>query len=88
MHALHLRDLFLEGGYILCRHIFHDQDGARRIVKGLVKHLLALDRVEIVWQIGEDIVIDICVNIADCAWYQQQKSNYKNELCVMRQPAR
>ena len=75
-----LLDLLQQSVGVLRRHILHNEHGGGRHVEGFLQQGFALGGIQVLRQIGEDIIIDAGKGSAQNAGDQQQRGDQNDQL--------
>ena len=62
---IHLLDLLLQVRYLLLRHAFHDAHGKGAGPEFVDQDVLSHHGIDVLWQIGQKVVVDLCMQVAD-----------------------
>ena len=80
---LHLRNLFLQRGYVLSGHVLQNDQRKRALVEFRQQLVLADHRVHVLGQIIQHVVIDAGIYHAQHGRNQQHQRQNKNEHAVL-----
>ena len=82
-NAVYLCKFFPHFRYVLVVHAFHDDHGVSAFAEFILKDLLPNHGVDVIRQVGQDIVVDPGCRITQHGWNQQQQGNDQNQNPVL-----
>ena len=79
---VHLLHLLLQGRHILVGHILKDQEREGTLIEVLQQFILTDDRVHVLRQIGQHVVVDTGGRHTEDRWHQQGHSQNQDQYAV------